>query len=163
MSDQIILNSVGSYLEGDFIGPLGQNGLPLLGEATVHILDRSEEWDANLSKEDSEVILDRLDEIAGEFFSPSKQAAFFNSAETLVAARKGAKPKTYAPLDPKCAHYLLKSLECPIVSINTELEQSSKGESYFNAHYVLNAVQEARRKLDSIEEAAKQHQANGYC
>tara|TARA_Y100001963_G_scaffold117320_1_gene163225 strand:- start:229 stop:495 length:267 start_codon:yes stop_codon:yes gene_type:complete len=71
--------------------------------------------------------------------------------------------KTYAPLDPENADYLLKSLESPIASINMELEQSSNGDSYFNAHYVLNAVQEARRKLDSIEDAAKQHQANGHC
>ena len=71
--------------------------------------------------------------------------------------------KTSAPLDPDNANYLLKSLEHPICSITSELESSSKGESYFNAHYVLNAVQEARRKLDSIEAAAKEHQANGHC
>ena len=71
MSDQIILNSVGSYLEGDFIGPLGQNGLPLLGEATVHILDRCPEWDANLSDEDAKVINDRLDEETDQIATPA--------------------------------------------------------------------------------------------
>lgn len=70
MSDQIILNSVGSYLEGDFIGPLGQNGLPLLGEPTCHLLDRCQEWDDNLSKEDSEVVLDRLDSLGQPNHSP---------------------------------------------------------------------------------------------
>ena len=70
--------------------------------------------------------------------------------------------KTCAPLDSDSANYLLKSLEDPILSITMELEASSKGESYFNAHYVLNAIADARRKLASIEEAAKRHQANGH-
>ena len=73
--------------------------------------------------------------------------------------------KTHAPLDSDSANYLLKSLEgpmSPILSITMQLEQSSKGEGYFNAHCVLNAIADARRKLDSIEEAAKRHQANGH-
>lgn len=72
------------------------------------------------------------------------------------------KYKTCAPLDPDSANYLLKSLEDPITSITMELEASSKGKGRFNAHYVLNAIADARRKLDSIEEAAKRHQANGH-
>lgn len=70
--------------------------------------------------------------------------------------------KTNAPLDPHSANYLLKSLESPITSITMQLEASSKGESYFNAHFVLNAIADARRKLDGIEEEAKRHQANGH-
>jgi hypothetical protein len=71
--------------------------------------------------------------------------------------------KTYAPLDPDAAKYLFQKFENGVVGINEELLNSQKGESYFNAHYVLNQVQDARRALDSIEAAAKEHQANGHC
>ena len=71
--------------------------------------------------------------------------------------------KDYAPLDPDAAKYLLPSLDHGVAGIKQELQQSLEGESYFNAHYVLNQVQDVRRALDSIEAAAKDHQANGHC
>ena len=64
MTDQIILKSVGSYIETDgIIGPLMANGLPDISEGMrVHIQDASEEWLENLSDEDREIV----DEITNE-------------------------------------------------------------------------------------------------
>jgi len=72
---------------------------------------------------------------------------------------------TSAPLDTDNAKYLLLSLEGPIGSITHELTESSPDSPtghYFNAHYVLNNIRDARRVLDSIEAAAKEHQAKGH-
>ena len=58
MTDQIILKSVGSYIETDgMVGPLMANGLPDISEGVrTHINDASEEWLENLSDEDRETI-----------------------------------------------------------------------------------------------------------
>ena len=80
---------------------------------------------------------------------------------------------TSARLDPDYAKHLLKVLECPIGSITHELAASLESPDslldeflktghYFNAHYVLNNIRDARRALDKIEAAAKEHQANGH-
>lgn len=57
MTDQIILKSVGSYIETDgMVGPLMANGLPDISEEGTHINDVSEEWLENLSDEDREIV-----------------------------------------------------------------------------------------------------------
>ena len=58
MTDQIILKSVGSYIETDgIIGPLMANGLPDISEGVrVHLQDASEEWFENLSDEDRKIV-----------------------------------------------------------------------------------------------------------
>jgi len=55
MSDQIILRSVGSYLDtGGHVGPLNANGLPDLSTGSaVDLSDVDAEWLAALSAEDS--------------------------------------------------------------------------------------------------------------
>ena len=53
MTDQIILKSVGSYIETDgMVGPLMANGLPDISEVGTHINDVSDEWLESLSAED---------------------------------------------------------------------------------------------------------------
>jgi hypothetical protein len=54
MNDQIILNSVGSYIETDgMTGPLNDKGLPILDEdSRTHLSDVFIEWFENLSDED---------------------------------------------------------------------------------------------------------------
>ena len=53
MTDQIILKSVGSYIETDgMVGPLMANGLPDISEVCTHINDVSDEWLESLSAED---------------------------------------------------------------------------------------------------------------
>jgi hypothetical protein len=76
--------------------------------------------------------------------------------------------KSFSHLDADGARCLLKTLECPIGSITSELETSvhqkevfPNGGGYFNAHYVLNNIRDARRALDKIEAQCKEHQANG--
>lgn len=57
MTDQIILKSVGSYIETDgMIGPLMANGLPDISEEGTHIDDASEEWLEKLSDEDRKTV-----------------------------------------------------------------------------------------------------------
>lgn len=53
MTDQIILKSVGSYIQTDgIVGPLMANGLPDISEVGTHINDVSDEWLESLSAED---------------------------------------------------------------------------------------------------------------
>jgi hypothetical protein len=57
-NDQIILNSVGSYIEtGGMTGPLDDKGLPILDEdSRTHLSDVFIEWFENLSDEDLDVV-----------------------------------------------------------------------------------------------------------
>jgi len=58
MTDQIILKSVGSYIETDgMVGPLMANGLPDISEGVrTHINDVSDEWLMGLSTEDKRAV-----------------------------------------------------------------------------------------------------------
>lgn len=57
MTDQIILKSVGSYIQTDgMVGPLMANGLPDITEDCTHINDVSEEWLESLSAEDMSAV-----------------------------------------------------------------------------------------------------------
>lgn len=65
MTDQIILKSVGSYIETDgMVGPLMANGLPDISEEGTHISDASEEWFENLSDEDHKTVEEIKNELA---------------------------------------------------------------------------------------------------
>jgi len=52
--DQIILNSVGSYIEGRNVGALMTNGLPDLLEDTCDFEDLDVEWIQSMSDEDKQ-------------------------------------------------------------------------------------------------------------
>ena len=57
MSDQIILNSVGSYLDTNgHVGPLDANGLPDLQEPSVDLSDVDAGWVTRLSTEDGRLV-----------------------------------------------------------------------------------------------------------
>ena len=65
MTDQIILKSVGSYLEKDGqVGPLMSNGLPDLIH-TTHLEDVNESWLEALSAEDLETVRDISENVRG--------------------------------------------------------------------------------------------------
>ena len=65
MSDQIILNSVGSYIQTDGqVGPLMVNGLPDLLN-TTHLEDVTESWCEALSAEDLEVVRSISEDVRG--------------------------------------------------------------------------------------------------
>jgi hypothetical protein len=64
MTDQIILKSVGSYIETDgMVGPLMANGLPDISEEGTHINDVSEEWLESLSDEDRKTVEEITNEL----------------------------------------------------------------------------------------------------
>jgi hypothetical protein len=52
MSDQIILKSVGSFMQGSMVGALMSNGLPDLMKESIHFEDLDIEWIESLSDED---------------------------------------------------------------------------------------------------------------
>lgn len=58
--DQIILNSVGSYMEGSYVGALMENGLPNLMEESVHFEDLDIEWIQSMSDEDKQTFADQI-------------------------------------------------------------------------------------------------------
>tara|TARA_R100001594_G_C3934992_1_gene239150 strand:+ start:277 stop:507 length:231 start_codon:yes stop_codon:yes gene_type:complete len=69
MTDQIILESVGSYIETDgIIGPLLANGLPDIG-VRVHIHDASEEWLESLSDKDRKTVEEIRNELTGDRYN----------------------------------------------------------------------------------------------
>lgn len=89
MSDQIILNSVGSFLQGSVVGSLMSNGLPDLMEEPVHFEDLDIEWIESLSDEDRkafayqvgyfevELSQEQIDCLYGEHGEPKKTERFF--------------------------------------------------------------------------------------
>ena len=66
MTDQIILESVGSYIETDgTIGPLLANGLPDISEGErIDVLDASEEWLESLNDKDRKTVEEIRNELA---------------------------------------------------------------------------------------------------
>lgn len=65
MTDQIILKSVGAYIETDGqVGPLMINGLPDLIH-TMHLDDVTESWLEALSAEDLETVRDISEDVRG--------------------------------------------------------------------------------------------------
>ena len=87
--DQIILNSVGSYMEGSYVGALMENGLPDLMEDSVHFEDLDIEWIESLSDEDRKAVAyqvgyfevelsqEQLDCLYGEHGKPKKTERYF--------------------------------------------------------------------------------------
>ena len=71
MTDQIILKSVGSYIQTDgVVGPLMLNGLPDLINST-HLEDVNESWLEALSPEDMEVVRGINKDVRGTTELPS--------------------------------------------------------------------------------------------
>ena len=65
MTDQIILKSVGSYIQTDgVVGPLMFNGLPDLTNST-HLEDVNESWLEALSPEDMQVVREINKDVRG--------------------------------------------------------------------------------------------------